>query len=312
MLSSKKIVATAITSVVLVGCGGSGTDSISNTTMMYSLSGTVPGTLIEAFCKDGSYYQSTSIQNGTTAHPFDLKLPEGLACKVVMTTNENDTDLRQRIITPIKFKTAGMTSTYLALSGDVDLGNVALAMAGQGVQTPIEVDVEGEAANVVMVTSDPLDRDGNDVPDVYDDPDGDGLPNQYDLDDDGDGIPDTVDEQYQDDEDGDGVPDSDDTDNDNDGVSDEDEDENTGGGTAGGTTTLPTQYTANSGRILGAQCAQCHGTNGISSTSWDSIAGEGEFATEGFGGHPIMKSIADGYTPTEKSSIDSWLNTLPK
>lgn len=91
-----------------------------------------------------------------------------------------------------------------------------------------------------------------------------------------------------------------------------DGDNNDGGGnTNGGTVTLPTQYRASSGRILGAQCAQCHGTNGVSKTSWDSIAGEGEFASEGFGGHPIMQTIADGYTPTEKQSIDSWLNTLP-
>lgn len=87
---------------------------------------------------------------------------------------------------------------------------------------------------------------------------------------------------------------------------------NDGGGSSngGGSTTLPTTYQASSGRILGAQCAQCHGTNGRSSTSWDGIAGEGEFATEGFGGHPIMKAIADGYTPTEKRSIDGWLNSL--
>ena len=77
--------------------------------------------------------------------------------------------------------------------------------------------------------------------------------------------------------------------------------------------TIPTTYTPNDGRLLGsAGCAQCHGTNGYSVTAWDSIAGEGEFATEDFSEHPIMQTIANGYTIEEKHSIDSWLNSLPE
>ncbi len=88
-----------------------------------------------------------------------------------------------------------------------------------------------------------------------------------------------------------------------------------GGGSDGAKTAanivLPTSYTPNNGRLLGSVgCAQCHGTNGVSVTSWDSIAGDGEFATENFSNHPIMQTIADGYSVTEKSAIDSWLNSM--
>lgn len=61
----------------LVGCGGGGgsstTTSSTTTPLTYSISGTVPGTLIEAYCEDGSFYNTTSTNNGTSKHPFHLK-----------------------------------------------------------------------------------------------------------------------------------------------------------------------------------------------------------------------------------------------
>lgn len=74
---------------------------------------------------------------------------------------------------------------------------------------------------------------------------------------------------------------------------------------------LANLYTPNNGRLLGAQCAQCHGTNGISTTDWDSIAGEDEM-DEIFGEHPIMDAQAKGYTQSELIAIGSWLSTLSK
>lgn len=76
--------------------------------------------------------------------------------------------------------------------------------------------------------------------------------------------------------------------------------------------TLPTSYKADAGRLLGSQCAQCHGTNGISVTKWDSIAGEGDLADEIFGEAPIMDAQAHGYTIEEMMLIGDWLATLSK
>jgi len=73
---------------------------------------------------------------------------------------------------------------------------------------------------------------------------------------------------------------------------------------------LPTTYTADAGRLLGSQCAQCHGTNGISTTEWDSIAGEDDLLDEIFDDEPIMSAQAHGYTEEEIILIGNWLKTL--
>ncbi len=77
-------------------------------------------------------------------------------------------------------------------------------------------------------------------------------------------------------------------------------------------TVLPSTFKANDARLLTSQCAQCHGSDGISKSDWDSIAGEDEFAKEDFKKHPIMKAQADGYTLSEKRLIDGFLATLAK
>ncbi|CAA6809893.1 MAG: Unknown protein, partial [uncultured Sulfurovum sp.] len=76
------------------------------------------------------------------------------------------------------------------------------------------------------------------------------------------------------------------------------------------TPTLPIEYKADAGRLLGSQCAQCHGTNGISVNSWDSIAGESDLADEIFDDEPIMTAQAHGYTSEEIALIGTWLKTL--
>ena len=80
-------------SMFFISCGGGGGSSSSSSSVStYGLSGTVPGTLIEALCKDGSYYSTNSVDDGTSNHPFELELPLDVDCKLIMTTNEDDSD----------------------------------------------------------------------------------------------------------------------------------------------------------------------------------------------------------------------------
>ncbi len=77
--------------------------------------------------------------------------------------------------------------------------------------------------------------------------------------------------------------------------------------------TVPSTYKADAGRLLGSQCAQCHGTNGISINEWDSIAGEDNLPDEIYqDDEPIMNAQAHGYTKEEIILIGNWLRTLPK
>ncbi len=69
-------------------------------------------------------------------------------------------------------------------------------------------------------------------------------------------------------------------------------------------------FTPNDGRMLAAvNCFGCHGSNGYSKTSWDSIAGEDmeEFFESD---HPIMKAQTYGFTQTEIGKIFGYLSTL--
>ena len=86
--------------------------------------------------------------------------------------------------------------------------------------------------------------------------------------------------------------------------------ENSDDGTLTTDILLPTTYTADAGRLLGSQCAQCHGTNGVSTNEWDSIAGEDDLLDEIFDDEPIMSAQAHGYTSEEIILIGNWLKTL--
>ena len=93
------------------------------------------------------------------------------------------------------------------------------------------------------------------------------------------------------------------------------------GGSGDSTTTTPsttpdmaTSYSPNDGRLLASGCFQCHGTNGISTNSWDGIAGEDNLKEEMFeeGAGHIMTAQAKGYTDSEITAIQSWLATVSK
>lgn len=76
---------------------------------------------------------------------------------------------------------------------------------------------------------------------------------------------------------------------------------------------LPQGYTPDEGRLLGSQCAQCHGTNGISVTRWDGIAGEDDNLYSEmyeYGPGHIMRAQAQGYTLQEIGLIERWLRSL--
>ena len=316
--------------ILLASCGGGSSDATSSTTTATTssvISGTVPGTLIEAFCADGTYYHVNSTNDGTTQHPFSLSIPNNVSCRLVMTTNENDP--LNRVITAIQIDSGLVASGLINMSEDFDLGYIPLSLTRAGVDldgdgvadTPLRVPLTLPDGVVLLdVSSDSLDRDGDDIPDLYNDDDddgefnsedadhitegdtdGDGIDDLYDRDDDNDGFNDDVDS----DDDGDGIPDSED--------SDHDEDYESGTNTV---YTPVTEYSVTAGRLLASQCAQCHGTNGSSTNSWDSIAGESaaELVSEMLeiqAGEedPIMQAQAHGYTNDEIEALAGWLAT---
>lgn len=246
-----------LVSFSLLGCGGSTSTDQTILEPTAKVSGTVPGTLIEVFCEDGSYYSTTSVQNGTDQHPFEIEVPLNTDCRIVMTTNENDPD--NKVVTPIGIVTADGNSTLFRAEGDIDLGYVDLAMdrdliidiEGDGVSDKaLEIEVE-HGLLTVELENDPMDKDGDGLLNVYDnddndtlcnhdddDDDNDGIVDDEDTDDDGDGIEDNdtdgdgVTNNHDVDDDNDGLHDDDDDDDDNDGINDDDDDDDDNDGIA--------------------------------------------------------------------------------
>lgn len=227
------LVGLASCALILASCGGGGGGGGSTPTSSLlspaSVLGTVPGTRIEAFGDNGSYYVISSTHNGTGEHPFQLDLPPGIGFRIVMITNEGT---REQVVTPIAFRdSSGRVLSRLAVnSGErIDLGHVPLRMSrneaaaedldGDGVlDSPMVLDDVG--ANNPLAQSDSDDDDiddyndpdhggyhyGDDTRDPQDHDD-DGVPNVYDddhvaaaNDTDGDGLPDSVDANPRNDE----------------------------------------------------------------------------------------------------------------
>lgn len=338
------------TAAVLAACGGGGggtlsSDSSSNTSSSkpsVNLTGTVPGTLIEAFCEDGTYHAVNSEMNGTSQHPFVLELPANLSCRLVMTTNEDDID--KKVITPIRFNQNGIKSIAFMGNDDTDLGHIDLALSrdsmnmdanGDGVEDqPIEVVINDESIEVIEKENDPLDKDDDEIIDIYEDDDGDKINNHDDDDDDNDGTKDTDDDDYANDYDGDGVSDDEDEDDDNDGTDDEDEhhsddghneieneqddeeDNQTVGGNTGNTDTTPAVVVTapSAGRLLASQCAQCHRTDANPNKGFEDLIGEeiygdlDEMKRENK--RELMHLQANGYSVEQIRLIDDYFNNL--
>jgi len=224
--------------ITFFGCGStsnSTNDAMDNNFTI--LKGTVPGTLIESFCDDGSYYATKSEQNGSAQHPFEIIIPKNLNCRLVMSTNEDN--ISTKVITPIRIVTVeGNNTVFQGVSDLVDVGYIDLALDrndivdanGDGVSdVNLELYSLGGGLRVVVLLNDPLDSDGDGIINLYEDDDGDQINNHDDDDDDNDGIKDIEDlddnndGQNDNDSDGDGIKDNDDIDDDNNGMKDEDE-----------------------------------------------------------------------------------------
>jgi len=282
--------------LLLTACGGGTTADAPAASA--NLTGTVPGTIIQAFCSDGSNPSVSSEQNGTAEHPFSLALPAQTDCRIVMVTNEGTAE---QIITPLTFN----GNAVINMNVNFSLGYVPLAMDpnnivdanGDGVvDEPLDLPVTVEEGVVVHTLNyDPMDTDSDGIPNYYDDDDNDGVAN-YEDDDyehDGDSDRDGIDDEYDNDDDNDGVAETDST-----------------------TATEPTatDYQVVSGRLLAAQCFQCHGSGGHSVNGWDSIAGEsyGEILEEmnEYATTHIMGAQSVGYSQAEREALASYLAGL--
>ena len=343
--------------LALQGCGGGGGGSDAPATSAggggtpgtnqgtYQLTGTVPGTLIEAFCEDGTYYKTTSLDNGTTAHPFSLTLPNGTACQVVMTMNELDPD--NATISPIIYRTpAGQAIALKGASSTVDLGYVPLPDARRGEVSLIDKDGNGVIDTYERLTSPlevDLDHPGVEVVPasvtLRIDPDHDGIPSYYDDDDDNDGRKDWDD----DDDDNDGIRDIEERDSDHDGIDDDydrdrdnngvydDRDAKYIGDSQAGTSVsllrspavtfnLPSSYVPDltGGRLMASQCAQCHGTNGYSVSGFEGLAGEADEIIEEImeyhykPNYDIMAAQAKTYSAEEAQKMQSFFMNMAR
>ncbi|MDT8388514.1 MAG: hypothetical protein RQ736_13475 [Thiogranum sp.] len=228
----------AIATLLFAACGGGGSGDDGSTSVAVSaatVSGTVPGTTIEAFADNGGYYVTHSTDNGTTEHPFSLEVPAGMGLRLIMTTNEGTAD---EVISPIGFRdnTAQEHTRIVLGDGDsVTIGHVPLALNraqaagdvdGDGDNDDIDADGVLDSPFMLDDAQSPLghadaDRDGmND----FDDPDHGGYQysggDQDPLDHDNDGVPNTIDPHY--------MPASGFTDSDRDGLHDETNDVNPG------------------------------------------------------------------------------------
>ncbi|NPA50331.1 MAG: hypothetical protein GXO02_01725 [Epsilonproteobacteria bacterium] len=86
-----------------------------------------------------------------------------------------------------------------------------------------------------------------------------------------------------------------------------------GGGdttTTASTPPSPIEFTPNDGRLLASNCYGCHGTNGVSITDWDSIAGEDNLHEEMFESDGIMLAQAKGYSDEEIAKMEEFLKSL--
>ncbi len=246
MKTFTKTVAIATTGLFLTACGGgsSSTDVPNDNGVAQTsvVTGTVPGTLIEAFGSDGSFVSVKSTQNGTAQHPFSITLKKSVSYRLVMTTNEDN--LATKVVTPIGFVTTTGTGTlFTPVKDSVDLGYIALKLDradindtnNDGVSDDILV-LNSNGLSHTTLNNDLTDKDGDDLVNVYEDDDNDGISNHDDNDDDGDGILDINDNDHDNDGindndlDGDGVKNSDDVDTDNDGIdNDNDNDDDNDG-----------------------------------------------------------------------------------
>ncbi len=183
----------AILGVAACGGGDSGGDGVvTSKADSYTYTGTVPGTLIEAFCDNGGYYATASQGGGSDRHRFELTLPAHMVCHLVMTTAEDDPG--RRVVTPLGFADAnGRTSTAASAPGGsvIDLGHVAL-FTSRDHAGGFDADHDGildapmslgrpAGLKIAQHHASALDPDGDGIIESYDDEDDNGIPNRDDA-----------------------------------------------------------------------------------------------------------------------------------
>ncbi|NNJ97073.1 MAG: cytochrome c [Gammaproteobacteria bacterium] len=224
----RSLISVAVLAILQSGCGDDGSSGSASLPSGTSVSGTVPGTVIEAYGDNGSYYAVKSTDDGTAMHPFTLDVPAGVGFHMVMITGDGTSE---EVVTPIGFRdSSGRVRTRLMLDKgeQVDLGHVPLHM-GRNAAAQDDLDDDGVLDHPLV-----LDDVGAGNPLSLSDVDDDGV-NDWDDDDHGgyhyhsdtvdpqdhddDGIPNVYDHdhaEHPDDRDGDGLPDHIDANPDND------------------------------------------------------------------------------------------------
>lgn len=226
-MHQRRLISIAVLTILQSACGsdgGSGSASLTGA----SVSGTVPGTVIEAYGDNGSYYAAKSNDDGTAAHPFTLGVPAHMGFHMAMVTGEGTPD---EVVTPIGFRdSSGKVRTRLMLDHgeQIELGHVPLHMS-RNEAADDDLDDDGVLDQPLV-----LDDVGAGNPLSQSDVDDDGI-NDWDDDDHGgyhydssmvdpqdhddDGVPNVYDHdhaQHSNDRDGDGLPDHIDANPDND------------------------------------------------------------------------------------------------
>jgi hypothetical protein len=185
-MKTKSILLSLVTIPFLIGCGGGGSSTTTASTPSATINGTVPGTKIEAFCDDGTHKVVTSIQNGTTHHPFTIKVPQNINCRLVMTTNENDPT--NKIITALTFDDGkGNQSIIIKANREaIDLGYIDLPLIHSEIDdlnndhvkdTPLIATLPKSGVESVIEEHDSYDDDGDGIINQYEDDDNDHIPN---------------------------------------------------------------------------------------------------------------------------------------
>ena len=206
-----KPLSVAIASLLLVACGSSGDGSTAITAGTATISGTVPGTMIEAFADNGGYYVTHSTNNGTSEHPFNLEIPAGMGIRLVMTTNEGTAE---EVMSPIGFRdNTAQEHTRIVLGEDdiIEIGHVPLAMSRAQAASDVDGDGDNDDIDNDGVLDSPFMLDDSQSPLAHADADTDGM-NDFDdpdhggyqysvgdqdpLDHDNDGVPNTIDPDY--------------------------------------------------------------------------------------------------------------------
>lgn len=194
-----------IFSLFLISCGGGGGGDEDDYRDPYAfinpyineeftINGTVPGTLIEAFGENGSYYKTTSTNDvSSSQHPFSLTLKAGVTYFLYMTVNENDP--ANSVTTPIKFNNNNGQISYkftASANTSTNLGYINLATnrsndaAVTGFKEITSNDLEVKVVGVNEHNT--WDEDGDGIHNIYD-----SDYTKRDVDSDGDGVADNVD-----------------------------------------------------------------------------------------------------------------------